>query len=145
MDRAWALETAGQCCEALGRVEDALGFYRQALLREREFSGMLSNAGFRLAKLVVEGERSELFSEAIAAAEVQGAPVFPWHTYVLYGTRAAIADNRGDRAEARALATTALQAADVKDTGLSHGRGHLGTVSDTRTRFHQILLKIADA
>src|SRR4029453_11686154 len=107
MDRAWALETAGQCCEALGRSEEAIAFYRQALERERAFPGMRSNAGFRLAKVVVENRRSELYPEAIAAAESQGAPVFPWHAYMLYGARAAIAEHRGDRAEARALAAMA--------------------------------------
>ncbi len=57
MDSALALETAGQCCEALERIDDAIEFYRRALQREREFPGIGTNAGYRLAKVVVEHDR----------------------------------------------------------------------------------------
>ena len=143
MDRAWALESAGQCCETLGRMDEALDYYRQALDREQEFPGMRSNAGFRLAKLIAELERDDLYGEALAAAEAQGAPVFPWHAYVQNGVRAVRAHHVGNIIDAKMLAETALRAAAVRDTGLSHGRGHLGTVRDTSTRFHEILLRLA--
>jgi len=143
-DRAGTLEIAGQCCEALGRTDHAIEFYRCAVQREREFRGVRGNAGFRLAKVIVENDRRDLFDEAIGTAECQGAPVFPWHAYILNGVRAIVASHAGEEAKARSLANAALKAAAVRDTGLSHGRGHLGTVRDTHTVFHKMLLDISD-
>ena len=145
LDSALAFETAGRCCEALGRADEAIRFYRQALQREREFPGIRTNAAFRLAKVAIENERRDLYSEAVDAAAAHGEPIFPWNAYFLYGARAVIARDRGDHAEAKSLATTALQASAVGDTGLSHGRGHLGTVKSPPARFHAILRRIADA
>jgi hypothetical protein len=145
MDRALALETEGRCCEALGRVNDAIELYRCALQREREFPGIGTNSGYRLAKLIVETGRTDLYGEAAASAEFHGAPVFPWHAYMLNGVRAIVASRAGAASRARSLAKLALDAASVRDTGLSHGRGHLGTVKDTGTTFHKILMEISDA
>jgi tetratricopeptide (TPR) repeat protein len=145
MDRALALQAAGECCEALGRTEQAIVHYLRALDREREFPGIRSNAAFLLAKIVVEHDRRDLYTKALAAAESYGAPVFPWHAYFLNGLRAAVAQEKGDLSTARAHAKLALEASAIRDTGLSHGRGHLGTVRDTPTVFHSFILKISHA
>jgi tetratricopeptide (TPR) repeat protein len=145
MDRAWGLEIAGQCCDFLGRVDDAIEFYRQALARERAFPGMRSNAAFQLAKVVVENRRRDLYGEALTAAEAHGAPVFPSHAYYLNGIRAVVAKDGGRVVEAKAHAGAALKAAEIRDTGLSHGRGRLGTVRDVDTPFHRMLVELKNA
>jgi hypothetical protein len=145
LDRSCILEIAGQCCEALGKTDDAIQFYRKALLREREVPGMKGNAGFRLAKLIVEIGHDQLYAEALAAAESQGPPCFPSQAYTLNGVRAIVLHRTGDGTTAKLFAKAALDAAAIRDSGLTHGRGHLGTVKDTRTVFHQALLSIADA
>jgi tetratricopeptide (TPR) repeat protein len=145
MDRVWALEGAGECCERLGRAEDAADYYRQALERQQEFPGMGTSAGYLLARLAVEQDRPDLYAEALAAAELHGDPVFPWQAYILNGIRAVVAHRAGAPDLARTLANAALEAAAVSDTGLGHGRGHLGTVKDVSTRFRSVLQELRDA
>lgn len=145
LDRAWALEIAGECCEFLGRQNEAIEYYLQAIQHERKMPGIRSNAAFRLAKVVVENRRYDLYTAAVDAAEAHGAPVFPWHAYYLNGIRSVVASEKGAAAEARAYAQVALKAATIRNTGLSHDRGHLGIVSDRHCAFHKIVTRIADA
>jgi tetratricopeptide (TPR) repeat protein len=145
MDTALTLEIAGECCEKLERPDNAIDYYRRAIAREHEFRGVRSNAPFLLGKLVVEQRRKDCYGEALNAMEAHGAPVFPWHGYILNGVRAMAATEEGRLAEAKAFAREALAASAIRDTGLSHGRGHLGTVRETNTGFHFVLLRIAGA
>lgn len=144
-DVGLAYETAGRCCEFLGKNAEAIEYYLLAIDREREYPGIRTNAAFSLAKLAVENKRWDICSEALVAAESHGTPVFPWHAYLLYGARALKASHDGDSATGRQLAREALAAAEIENTGLSHGRGHLGTVGDTNTEFHRMLVNLATA
>lgn len=143
--RAASFDAAGRCCDILGRVDDAVAFYRRALLREAEFSGLGTNACFHLTKLVVEAQREDLYEEALTAAEAFGHPVFPAHSYYQNGIRAVVAARNGQPALARSHAAAALAAAEIRDTGLSHGRGNLGTVRDAQTLFHEVLTRLSVA
>jgi hypothetical protein len=87
----------------------------------------------------VEQGRSDLFSEVVAAIDRFGQPVFPWHAYFAYGTKAVVAHTLGNSKSARKLARAALEAAAVEDSGLGEGRGRVGTLADTETVFHQRL------
>ena len=100
---------------------------------------------FQLAKVVVENRRRDLYGEALTAAEAHGAPVFPSHAYYLNGIRAVVAKDGGRVVEAKAHAGAALKAAEIRDTGLSHGRGRLGTVRDVDTPFHRMLVELKNA
>jgi hypothetical protein len=141
--RAATFDAAGRCCASLGKVDEAVAYFRNALSREKEFPGLGTNACFHFAKLVVEAKRENLYDEALSAAEGFGHPVFPAHAYYLNGIRAVVAARDGDGGLAQVHATTALHAAAVRDTGLSHDRGHLGTVADRSTSFHEALELIA--
>lgn len=143
MGCARAYESAASCCELLGRTEDAINYFRKAIQREKEFPGIGTNACFGFAKIVVEQDRNDLFDEVVAAIDRFGHPVFPWHSYFGYGTKAVVAHARKNNDSARELARTALKAADVKDSGLGWGRGSLGIVNDTNTAFHRRLLAVA--
>lgn len=138
------LDAAGRCCETLGRVDDAVEYYRRTLLREADFPGIKTNACFQFARLAAEHQRADLYVEALSAVDAFGAPVFPAHAYYQQGIRAVVADATGRHQEARHHARAALDAASVRDTGLSHGRGHLGTVATPPKTFHDLLHRIAD-
>src|SRR5262245_26694906 len=60
-DCAGAYCCAAECCELLGRVDEAVEFYRTALLRERRLSS--TTAPYALAKLAVEHDRLDLAEE----------------------------------------------------------------------------------
>jgi len=140
-DCALAYDAAGRCCQALGRCEEALNYYRRAMEREREFPGIGSLACFHFAILVAEQGRQELFDEALLALDSFGPAVFPWHAYVDNGARAIIASQRGQAELARACARRALDAASIRDSGLGWGRASVGLVKeqDMRTAFHRRL------
>ena len=145
MDSALTYQCAGQCSQALGQTATAVGYYRNAIAREREFPGIRTNAAFLLGRVAVEERVQSALSEAVTAMESHGRPIFPWNAYILNGVLAFIASQEGRDTDAKNLAAAALEAAAIRDTGLGHGRGHLGTVRDVDTRFHAILRRIADA
>lgn len=139
VDRARAFECAGRCCERLGRLDEAISYYRLALQRERELSGIRTHACFYLARLVAETGRGELFDEAAQALDEFGPAVFPWHCYMSSGSRALMAEQRGETRAAKSYALAALNAAELRDSGLRWGRGEVGIVQNTQTEFHERL------
>lgn len=139
------LETAGDCCAALNRIDDAIAYYQRALAREKEFPGVKSNARFSLGKLAVENSRSELYGDVLRGLDDFGDLVFPWHEYMANGIRALVAQSYGDTGLARSYAAAAIEAAVAADSGLGWGRGELGLVKNTDTRMHRELLKIAES
>jgi hypothetical protein len=128
----------------LGRHEEALEHYRAAMARDRERSGINSGAACDFGRLVVELQRDEVLAEAIAALATQLPSPFPAHAYVDNGVRAVHAARAGDHESAREFAQGALRVAAIRDTGLSHGRGALGTVQDGSSRFHAIVAALAE-
>ncbi|MBC8373523.1 MAG: hypothetical protein H8E53_08015 [Planctomycetes bacterium] len=115
------------------------------MAREKEFPGIGSNACFNYARLVVEEAMVELYTDALQAVEEYGSPVFPVHAYYQSGMRAAVAQNAGEHDAAKAHAEKALASASVSDTGLSHGRGHLGTVRNQESDFHKAIMRIVSS
>lgn len=135
---------AGLCLEGLGDHEAAIAHYRKAVVIERSKPGMNSNAAFDFARLVVEQSNEGLYDEAVQGVDEHGPSPFPIHAYITNGVRAARAQRDGQRSRARELAKAALESGAIDDTGLSHGRGDLGTVRDTNSRFHALILQLAN-
>jgi hypothetical protein len=146
MDRAKAFDLAGRCCVRLGYITRAVHHFHKALERQREFRGIQTLAAFNLGRLAVEESLQSEFDAVLHALDREGAAVFPWHAYMGNGIRAAIAHARGDQQSARDYARSALDAGTIDDTGLSHGRGALGTVreSERATRLHALLVALAN-
>ncbi|MFO0640781.1 MAG: tetratricopeptide repeat protein [Polyangiaceae bacterium] len=138
-DSSSAFCCAGQCCEALGLHDEAIAYYRRALVREREARVPKTSAEFLYAKLAVELACYDLVDEALSAIDQTDGSPFPWHAYIANGARAVALHAKGDREAARTLAQAALSSASVQNNGLGHGRGSLGTVRDTNTRFHAVI------
>jgi hypothetical protein len=89
--------------------------------------------------------RDDLVRRALLGIDPSKTSPFPWHSYIVYGARAFLAAFDGDPASARALAQAALGSAAVSDNGLGWGRGALGAVRETETRFHEAVTKLAGA
>jgi len=96
LDASVAFGCAGQCCEALGRLDDAVGYYERALAHEIEMPNVQSGAAYSLAKLAVELGRRDLVSRALQGIDPQKASPFPWHSYIVTGARAFLAALEGD-------------------------------------------------
>lgn len=143
LDLASAYELAGQCCEAMGRVEEAISHYRSALRRQDQHPEVLSNAGYRLGKLAVEQNRMDLYDECDQALEALAHQVLPWNVYLRNGIRAAIAASRGELDAARSLTVAALRAAAIRDSGLGGGRRSLGIVDEVMDPFRRQLELLA--
>jgi tetratricopeptide (TPR) repeat protein len=142
-DCAQSYECAARCCETLGRIEDAISYYRRALDREKEFPGIGTNACFHFAKLIATHRRHDAFDEALEALNKFGHPVFPWHAYMSYGPQALIAHERGDSVSAKAHAEAAIEASNVRDSSLGWGRGEIGIVNNLESEMHRQLQKLA--
>jgi hypothetical protein len=136
---------AGRCCEALGRVDEAIAYYERALERESEMPNVESGAAYLLAKMAVELGRGHLVKRALLGIDPEKASLFPWHSYIVAGACAFLAAQEGDPASARTHAKAALDRAAVLDNGLGWGRGALGTVRETETRFHKTVTVLAGA
>jgi tetratricopeptide (TPR) repeat protein len=145
LDASAASCCAGQCCEVLGQLDDAIAYYKRAVDREVEMPNATSSAAYLLAKLGVELGREALVRRALSCAEVARPSPFPWHSYILSGARAFLAALDGDPVAARAYARAALESASVSSNGLGAGRDPIGTVQEQRTRFHAAVAKIAGA
>ena len=74
-----------------------------------------------------EGRRDQ-YGDALRSLSEFGAPVFPWHVFVLNGVNALISADEGDVEGAKYSAQTALAAAAVTDSGLGRGREAVGLV-----------------
>lgn len=110
MSRAPALDLAGRCCARLGRTDEALGYFRAALDCQAEFPGIQTNACFHFARLVAEERRRDKYGDALRSLSEFGAPVLPWHVFVLNGVNALISGDDGDLEGAKRSAQTALAA-----------------------------------
>jgi hypothetical protein len=137
------LDTAGQCATFLNQIKKAVHFYKLAFEREKEFTGIRSNANMHFGILVVEHNLIDELPLALKEIDKCGAPIFPIMTYVTYGVKAFGSFVNKDFNTAKQLAQRALDAAKIKDTGLSHGRGKLGTVGNKKTKFYKIVQKLA--
>jgi len=143
LDASAALCCAGQCCEALGRSDDAVAYYEHAVKREVEMPSATSGAVYLLAKLGVELGQEELVRRALSFLDAATPSPFPWHSYVVCGARAFLAALEGDSTSASAHAQAALNRAAISDNGLGWGRGALGAVKEGETRFHETITKLA--
>jgi tetratricopeptide (TPR) repeat protein len=143
MSRAPALDLAGRCCVRLGSTDEALGYFRDALEFQAEFPGIQTNACFHFARLVAEQRRKDQYDVALRSLSEFGAPVFPWHVFVLNGAKALIAADEGDLEGAKHSARAALAAAAVTDSGLGRGREAVGLVGP-RERNSELFLRLRE-
>lgn len=143
LSHAPALDCAGRCYERLGESQTAIQYFLDALEYQRQVPGIRTNACFHLGRVVATTRAREFYDVAWEALEDFGAPIFPWHSYMINGIGACIRADQGDVETARQLAQTALASAAVRESGLGWGRSKLGLVSDTTSHFHGIIEELA--
>ena len=128
ISRAPALDLAGRCCARLGRIDEALEYFRAALDSQAEFPGVQTNACFHFARLVAEEGRKDKYDDALRSLSDFGAPVLPWQAFILHGAKALISADEGDLEGAKRSAEAALAMAAVSNSGLGRGREEVGLV-----------------
>ena len=77
---------------------------------------------------MAEARRKDPYDVALSSLSEFGAPVFPWHVFILNGAKALISADEGDLEGAKRSAQIALAAAAVTDPGLGWGREAVGLV-----------------
>jgi len=118
LSHAPALDCAGRCLERLGQYREAIQHFLDALEYQRQVPGIRTNACFHLGRVVATTRARDFYEVTCDALEDFGAPVFPWHAYMVNGIHACIRADQGDDETARELAQAALMSAEVSDSGL---------------------------
>jgi tetratricopeptide (TPR) repeat protein len=127
------------CLAATGRTEEAILEYRTALGGQREFPNVIGYAYIEFAELVLELDRRELFSEALAVLqEFSGYEFFPTNAYRMAAARAMLYDCLGQRQEAARFASLAIAAAAATESGFRYHRdlGLVDTDAESETLSH---------
>jgi tetratricopeptide (TPR) repeat protein len=133
-----------KCLERLGRDDETIAAFREALRSERAFPNVKTDAWIAFGWFAIERGRSELYTEAIAILdEFARSTLFAFEVYRLHAIRAIVLDHSNDPAEARMQARAALDAAAARHSGLRY-HPTWGLVRDTDAPIHRRLRMIAD-
>ena len=138
----------GECCEALGRLDDAVSWYRKALEQQRVFPNLQTNAQLYFAMLVAEERKRDKYEEAISFLGEWGSlDAFPVMVFQECCARALIHFDREEKTEAREWARRALEAADKTHSGYRNhpGLGLVGEKSVGLVQRMQLIINHAKA
>jgi tetratricopeptide (TPR) repeat protein len=120
----------GSCLALLGRPDEAIAAFREALATQRSFPNVRTTAHQSLAELVVKLARADLYDEALEALDEFGHDdPWPVSRYRAAVVRALIAEARSRREDARVHAREALAAAAKTESPFRFHRS-LGLVGD---------------
>ncbi|HXH50896.1 MAG TPA: hypothetical protein VNM47_16245 [Terriglobia bacterium] len=108
---------------SLGRIEDAICFLEKALRREDQFPQVKTQAWSEFALLVATKNLTSYFPAALQVlSEHRLQLFFPVEKFMWHAANALIAAAQGDLDVAKGHAVKALDAANVKDSGLRYYR-----------------------
>jgi tetratricopeptide (TPR) repeat protein len=122
--------TRAECFVHLGRLEDAVAAFREALQARRALPNVINYAYLEFAWTVARFGMTVYYGEVLdALREFQQSRDlrFPVNAYRYFGALALIAEDRGDHADGRASALQALRAIS-EDTGPFSRHPDLGVV-----------------
>lgn len=129
----------------LGQTETAVGEYRAALQRERDFPNVRTNAWLDFGWFVVEKQLTGLYDEVTRVVDEfrdVGGLRFPAMEYRYAAIQAWLADARGEKTQAREFAKTALGEAAEEHSGLRY-QSTVGLVGSERAAFASHLRTLA--
>ena len=144
-DEAQAYVDRATALIALGRAEEAVAAYEDALRAESRNPGLLTEAGFALPYLVAVTARVGHYDRALRvlerSSELMAFPVqqFKWHA-----AQALIAGTRKQMSEAREFAKRALEAAAKDHSGFRY-HAKLGLVSKEHADALRLLQAYCDS
>jgi tetratricopeptide (TPR) repeat protein len=111
----------GDILVRLGKVDEAIQAYRDAMNAQREKPNCGTNAYLNFAWLVATTSRKALFSEAIKVLEEFGeAEPFPIQQFLHLGSKAIIHSMWGNSTQAADFARKALLAMNAQDSGFRY-------------------------
>jgi len=106
---------------ALDRVSEAVESYEAALVREKAFPNLQTQAYLDLPYLIATHGIRNLYGRAVDLLQTNEARLmFPVDRFHWYASRALIADSEGDRQLAKTNAKCALEAAAVDHSGFRY-------------------------
>jgi tetratricopeptide (TPR) repeat protein len=129
----------------LGQSEPAIGEYRAALQRERDFPNVRTNAWLDFGWLVFEKQLTRFYDEVASVLKEfreEGGLKFPAIEYRYAALQALLADYRGEKAQAREFANRALAEAAKEHSGLRY-HATVGLVGSERNTFENRLRTLA--
>ncbi|VAW43317.1 hypothetical protein MNBD_CHLOROFLEXI01-786 [hydrothermal vent metagenome] len=142
---AGAYMQKAQCLEALGNISDAKDAYLLSLIAEETSSGVKTTAPLEFAMFVIRHSLKELYDKVfhtLIQDNIKMLTLFPARHYQACAALAIIADETGNKDEARKFAQKALDSAKVKDTGLRY-HPKIGLVHNQNRKLQRKLEKIA--
>jgi len=116
-----------ECLLGLGETQRALESFREVFQAQRDFKGELTGAHIDFGWFAITTPKPEIYDEALAILEEFSHEVFPVQRYRANAIRALIFDSRGQREQARANASAALDDAAATHSGLRY-HAQLGLV-----------------
>jgi tetratricopeptide (TPR) repeat protein len=144
-DLACAYVQEASCLAKLGDIDHAIVNYQRALVTERDFPKVKTDAYIDFGKLVAEKKLAGFYDEALTVleAELKSRGIqFPNEIFNAFGIRSLIAVQRGQIHKAKEFANTALEAAPKINSGLRYHPA-VGLVRDKETTFYKSVQAIA--
>lgn len=131
------------CLAKLGKIDEALSFYRLAINTEKKFPRVGTRAWISFGRVVAENKLTTFFTEALDILKAQPTVMeFPADTYEKSGICAIISAQRGETEAAKNLAVSALKAAAEVHSGFRY-HPTVGLVRDKESRFYKSIEAIA--
>jgi tetratricopeptide (TPR) repeat protein len=129
---------------SMGKIDDAVSAYEDALAREREFPNLRTRTFIDLPKLIADFRLEESYQRALEILENSKTELtFPVDRYIWAGAKALILNELGQTAEAQILAKNALSAASTTDFGFRY-HPQVGLVKSTEDPFGARLTLLAE-
>jgi tetratricopeptide (TPR) repeat protein len=131
------------CLRTLGRVDESMAAFRDALAQQRSTRGVTTDAYIDYAQLILDLDRSDLFPEALSVLdEFGGDELFPIHRYRSGMIRAFIYESQGDLSKAALFARAALGASSETESVFRYHRD-LGVVREIDAEVQRHLWELA--
>jgi len=129
-EAAGALMQKAQCFEANGRLEEATEIYIMSIEMDQKTSGIKTRAPPEFAQFVVKYKLKPHYKMVVKAlSESKMLLLFPEGQFIANTALAIIANEQGRKRKARVFAEKAINASDVKDSGLQ-GKSDIGLVKN---------------
>jgi hypothetical protein len=134
-----------ECLRDLRRDDDAMAAYRATFAEQRRRPSYLTNAHCDFAWWIATSDRRDFFDEALRVLDDfsrGGALAFPATVYLAEGARAIIEHARRDKARASRHARLALEAAEMRHSGLRY-HPKVGLLQSRDEEAHATLVAIS--
>ena len=141
---ASAQKQKASCLAALGKTDEAIASYRDALNTERKFPIRRTRAWLEFGRFICDRRLVDFYDEALAVLdELKYDLIFAADVYEFSGIRAIIAANRGDSESAKRFAKSALESAATTHSGFRY-HPTAGLVRNKETPFYKSIEAIAE-